>query len=124
MENVSGDGKTSPFGNGKGATAKMGASSGASDFVKNPAGGDSKSGGNDFTKNPRGNSSQEGGADFVANPRGSAGDGPEQEEGAGPDICEESVVKGDGGRILQQEPPNNREGLLGDKDRKPFSLKG
>lgn len=58
-----GDGKTSPFGNGKGATAG-GASSGANDFTKNPRGTGDKGGGNNFLTNPTGNAIKAGGRDF------------------------------------------------------------
>lgn len=48
-ENEPGDGYTSPFGNGQGATSK-GASTRGNDFVTNPRGNVSNSMGRDFTK--------------------------------------------------------------------------
>lgn len=52
MENKSGSGYTSPFGDEKGATATAGAASGSHDFVNNPQGSGPTTGGKDFTKDP------------------------------------------------------------------------
>lgn len=54
-----GDGKTAPFGDGKGATGGM---AGGNDFVKNPLGGGNLGGGNDFVENPLGNGPRPAGA--------------------------------------------------------------
>ncbi len=53
MENQPGNGATSPFGNGQGATTAMGASTGAHDFIKDPKSADSMTGGRDFSKENR-----------------------------------------------------------------------
>ncbi len=49
---TSGDGKTSPFGNGQGATA-AGASGGGHDFTTDPKSSGAGGGGRDFTKESR-----------------------------------------------------------------------
>ena len=50
---TSGDGQTSPFGNGKGATMAEGAASGGNNFLTNLNGNGQTSGGRDFTKESR-----------------------------------------------------------------------
>lgn len=65
-----GDGKTSPFGNGQGATMG-GSAAGGNDFVRNPTGSGAKGAGNDFVRNPAGTASKEGGRDFSKEDRGS-----------------------------------------------------
>jgi len=63
MENMPGNGSTSPFGDENGATvAGGGASSGSSDFVTNPEGDTVNSGGRDFTKESK--SQQMGSSDY------------------------------------------------------------
>lgn len=52
MENQSGDGKTSPFGNGMGATQGAGPSTGGNNFLENPGGNNPAGQGKDFTKTP------------------------------------------------------------------------
>ena len=49
-ENVPGDGYSTPFGNGQGATMTRGASKSGNDFVTNPRGNVSNAMGRDFTK--------------------------------------------------------------------------
>lgn len=51
MENKSGDGKTSPFGDGKGATGAMGSDAGKADLVKDPTG-KNPGGSHNFVKDP------------------------------------------------------------------------
>jgi len=53
MENQSGDGKTSPFGDGKGATMGAGPSTGGNNFIENPGGNNPAGSGKDFTKVPQ-----------------------------------------------------------------------
>lgn len=53
MENKSGNGYTSPFGDEKGATLSGGASTGAHDFIEQPESDAPKTGGRDFTKESR-----------------------------------------------------------------------
>jgi len=50
MENKSGTGYTSPFGDEKGATTAAGPSTGSHDFVNSPEGNGPKTGGKDVTK--------------------------------------------------------------------------
>jgi len=52
-DNKPGDGANPPFGNGKGATSSAGASSGAHNFLEDPASNAPKTGGRDFTKESR-----------------------------------------------------------------------
>jgi hypothetical protein len=50
MENKPGNGYTSPFGNGNGATTTQGPASGTHDFNTDPGSHSPKTGGRDFTK--------------------------------------------------------------------------
>lgn len=114
-----GDGKTSPFGNGKGATM-AGPSSGGHDFVKQPSSNAGGGGGHDFVKSPGPNPAlNTGGKDFTK------GDVPEQKEGAAPDLCPESVA--DGGRFIHKDAPEGYGdvgvGSIG-HGKKPFKIKG
>lgn len=53
MENKPGNGYTSPFGNEKGATMADGPSTGAHNFIEDPASHAPETGGRDFTKESR-----------------------------------------------------------------------
>lgn len=114
-----GDGKTSPFGNGKGATM-AGGSSGSHDFVKDPSSNAGGGGGHDFIKNPAPNPSVVGGGkDFTK------GEVPEQKEGQAPDLCPESLT--DGGRFVHKDAEAGYgdigTGSIG-HGKKPFKIKG
>lgn len=115
-----GNGSTSPFGNGQGATASGPATKG-NDFVKNPSGSGSKAGGNNFVTNPSGNGDKSGGRDFTEDPGGDA-----QASGEAPDLNEGTVPAG--GRILKRDPEGDGFGDIGvgsiGSGRKPFKLNG
>lgn len=118
---TSGNGKTSPFGNGDGKD--RGTNMAGIDFVKNPAG------------NPSGRA----GVDFIANPGGSGPSGQRppdfaaqgdrtQKRGEDPDLDKSSIPAGNGGKVLQADPNTGGArdigvGSIGD-NRKPFKLNG
>ena len=116
-----GDGKTSPFGDGKGATATMGSSKGGNDFSKNPSGSASKGGGNDFGRNPAGNADRSGG---IGDPSKLAGPKAPTGEDA-PDVNQESKVEPSKfytGKPLTP-PDDHGTGSIGNA-KKPFRLNG
>lgn len=69
MENQPGNGATSPFGNGNGATSG-GASSGAHDFIRDPKSNSPSTGGHDFTKENRPQKAGDNGANPASVPTG------------------------------------------------------
>lgn len=109
-----GDGNTSPFGNGNGAT-QMGPTSGGNDFNKNPQGSGPKGGGNDFNKNPAGTASREGGRDF------SKGEGKPQPQGEAPDLNTEGAPGERFKKLDGASPEAGGTGSMGNPH-KPFKL--
>lgn len=98
-----GDGKTSPFGNGKGATM-AGAAGGGHDFTKEPESHAPSSGGRDFTKESRPQSMAR--AEVVPNPQEIPAGGKVLKADPGP------VSKTVAGSAPGPQPP------------KPFRVKG
>lgn len=100
--NTIGNGKTSPYGNGDGATT-AGPNSGAHDFIKDPSTTQGASGGRDFTKESR--SQSEASPEVTPNP---------QEIPAG-------------GKILFADPgpvSSKVSGTASHIEHKPFRVKG
>ena len=133
-ENKPGDGKSSPFGNGGGATS--GGTVKASDFVTDPegAGDTSTTGGVDFVRKPDGSGPSAGKpADFLTQPQGTASAASPKGPGGGADPGGASYIHSDsvpdGGKDLKADPPAvERKKFLGtiagNAVHKPFKLRG
>lgn len=100
-----GNGSSSPFGNGMGATSSGGASSGGHDFIKEPK--SNVGGAHDFIKDPSGTKTGPTPNDFVKSPGGGAM--PAQKTGPAPDMCPTSVPPG-GTTPFKGEPKPNESG--------------
>lgn len=114
-----GNGKTSPFGNGKGAPAS-GPSTGGQNFLTSPTSTQSIGGGQDFVTSPK--STQGGSPEDIVK---TGGNSSEQKTGEMPDLHADSVPPG--GKITKKDPPAGYPAgdvgtLPGGSGRKPFRV--